>query len=90
MVVIFIHALAVPFIIVPRTTLIQEIVASRMQGRVFSMINLAVFGLTALSAALTGIALEWIPIGQLYAIIGVLAALVGLASWTLRDLRRAR
>lgn len=90
MVVIFIHALGVPLIIVPRTTLIQEIVAPRMQGRIFSMINLAVFGLTALSAALTGIALEWIPIGQLYAIIGVLAALVGLAGWTLRDLRRAK
>ncbi|MFH1010464.1 MAG: MFS transporter [bacterium] len=90
MVVIFVHSIGVPFILVPRTTLIQEIVAPRMQGRIFSMINLAVFGLTALSAALTGIALEWIPVAQLYAIIGILAAIVGLMGWTIRDLRSAR
>ncbi len=90
MLLIFIHALGVPFIIVPRTTMIQEIVAPRMQGRVFSMLNLAVFGLTALSAALTGIAMEWVSIAELYAIIGTLAACVGLAGWTLRDLRCAR
>jgi MFS family permease len=86
---IFIHAIGVPFIVVPRTTMIQEIVAPRMQGRIFSMINLAVFGLTALSALLTGLATEWISIGELYAIIGVLAGLVGLVGWLVRDLRRA-
>jgi predicted MFS family arabinose efflux permease len=90
MAVIFIHSLGIPFILVPRTTLIQEIVAPRMQGRVFSMINLAVFGLTALSAALTGLILEWIPVAELYGIIGLLAALVGLMGWTIRDLRAAR
>ncbi|MBM3324665.1 MAG: MFS transporter [Calditrichaeota bacterium] len=90
MLVVFVHSLGIPFITVSRTTLIQEIVAPRMQGRIFSMINLAVYGLTALSAALTGIALEWIPVAQLYAIIGMLAALVGLLGWTVRDLRTAR
>jgi DHA3 family macrolide efflux protein-like MFS transporter len=88
--VVFIHSLGIPFITVPRTTLIQEIVAPRMQGRIFSMINLAVYGLTALSALLTGLALEWIPVTELYAIIGLIAALIGLTGWTIRDLRLVR
>ncbi len=89
MVAIFIHALVIPFIIIPRTTLVQEIVSPGMQGRIFSMINLAVIGLTALSSALTGIAAEWIPVPQIYAIIGASAALVGLGGWTQRDFRQA-
>jgi DHA3 family macrolide efflux protein-like MFS transporter len=89
MVAIFIHALVIPFIIIPRTTLVQEIVSPGMQGRMFSMINLAVIGLTALSSALTGIVAEWIPVPQIYAIIGASAALVGLGGWTQRDFRQA-
>lgn len=90
MIAMFIHSLVVPLIIIPRTTLIQEIVSPGMQGRIFSMINLSVIGLTALSSALTGLVAEWIPISQVYAIIGASAALVGLAGWTLRDLRLAK
>ncbi len=89
-IVIFIHSLFIPFIVIPRTTLIQETVEPRMQGRIFSMINLAVVGLTALSTTLTGIIAEWISMPKIYAIFGALAALVGLWGWTFRDFRRAK
>lgn len=89
-IVIFIHSLFIPFIVIPRTTLIQEIVEPRMQGRIFSMINLAVVGLTALSTTLTGIVAEWISMPRIYAIFGGLAALVGLWGWAFRDFRRAK
>lgn len=84
-----IHSLVIPMIIIPRPTLIQKIVPPEMQGRIFSMISVAVVGFTAVSMALTGIATEYIPINQLYAIIAVLAAACGAVGWLIKDFRNA-
>jgi MFS family permease len=85
----FLHSIGVPFILIPRTTLVQQYVPENYQGRIFSMVNLTVVGLSAISCGLTGIAAEWLPINQLYVVIGVSAAVVGCAGWLLRELREA-
>jgi len=84
-----IHSLVIPMIIIPRPTLIQKIVPVEMQGRIFSMISVAVVGFTAISMGLTGIAAEIIPINQLYAVIAILAAASGAVGWFFRDFRQA-
>jgi len=76
--IIFIHSIGIPFIQVTRTTLIHSIVPGKMQGRVFSMINLAVSGVTSLSVAVTGIAAEWLSAKTIFLIIGIGAALTGV------------
>ncbi len=84
-----IHSMVIPMIIIPRPTLIQKIVSVEMQGRIFSMISVSVFGFTAISMALTGIAAEIIPINQVYAIIAVFAAASGAVGWLIREFRNA-
>ena len=85
----FVHSIGIPFILVPRTTLIQTEVPSELQGRMFSLVHLTVVGLSAISCALTGIIAERIPPHVLFAVIGVSATVVGAAGWLIRDLREA-
>ena len=82
-----VHSFVIPMIIIPRPTMIQEIVPREFQGRIFSMISVSVVGFTAISMALTGIAAEFIPINQVYAIIAIAAALCGVVGWFIRDFR---
>jgi MFS family permease len=81
------HAMAIPLIIVSRPTIVQNIVPAALQGRVFSMIAVAVFGLTAISIAATGILAEVIPMNVIYAIIAILAASTGAAGWFVKEFR---
>ena len=83
----FVHSIGIPFILVPRTTLIQTEVPQEYQGRMFSLVHLTVVGLSAISCALTGIAAELVPIHVLFAIIGVSAALERAAGWLIKELR---
>jgi MFS family permease len=85
----FIHSLGIPFILVPRATLIQTEVPSHLQGRIFSLVNLTVVGLSAISCSLTGFATELVSTEMLFAIIGVSATVVGGIGWLIGDLRRA-
>ena len=85
---IVIHAMAIPMIIVIRPTVVQDIVPREMQGRIFSMVSIAVYGLTAISIGLTGVVTEFVPINQLYAIIAVLAAATGVIGWLIPEFRR--
>ncbi len=87
--IIFIHSLGIPFIQVTRTTLIHAIVPGEMQGRVFSMINLAVIGIMSISVALTGILAEWMSPRDIFLIIGIGAALSGLLGLSMRTIRTA-
>jgi MFS family permease len=73
-----IHGMAVPLLTVSRASLIQEVVPSDMRGRVFSMISLAVVGMSAISSGLTGIVLEFIPAPTLFLIIGSTGGLCGV------------
>ena len=87
--IIFIHSLGIPFIQVTRTTLIHSIVPGHMQGRVFSMINLAVIGVMSLSVAATGILAELIPPGTIFLLIGIAAALSGVLGLSMKSIRGA-
>jgi hypothetical protein len=60
-----------------------------MQGRIFSMISIAVVGFTAISMALTGLAAEFIRINVIYAIIAILAAASGAVGWIIKEFRNA-
>lgn len=85
----FIHSIGVPFIIVPRTTLIQTEVPAHFQGRAFSLVYLTVVGFCAMSCGFTGIIAEVMPTNLLFAIIGIAATIVGASGWLVRDLREA-
>lgn len=56
----FIHALAIPLIIVPRTTMVQRLVPTELMGRAFGYIDIAVLGVTAVSAGIAGVASDYI------------------------------
>lgn len=87
---VFVHALAVPLIIIPRTVLMQQLVPGPLHGRAFALINVTVFGMTAISAGLTGWLAELVRPQQLFMWLGVAGAAVGLAGFALRSLRTAR
>ena len=85
---IFIHGIGIPMITVSRTTLIQTVVPSRYRGRIFSMVNLSVIGLTAVSAALVGPIAEVIPIEVVFLVIGIGAAVCGVIGLSHRGMMR--
>jgi DHA3 family macrolide efflux protein-like MFS transporter len=87
---LFFHAIAVPLMIIPRTVLIQQLVPGALHGRAFALLNVTVFGMTAVSTAATGLLTEWLPPQTLYLVVGSLGALVGLAALGLPTLRSAR
>ncbi|HXL15841.1 MAG TPA: MFS transporter, partial [Methylomirabilota bacterium] len=85
----FVHALAIPAITIPRTTLVQGMVSPRLRGRVFALVNVVVLGTTAVSSGLAGLVLDHVTAPVLFAWIGVLAGatgFLGLASGRLRRL----
>jgi predicted MFS family arabinose efflux permease len=87
-VVSFIHALAIPTILIPRTTLVQNMVAPRLRGRVFALVNVVVLGTTAVSSGLAGLALDRMTAPTLFGWIGALAAATGLLGFASARLRR--
>ena len=89
LIIIFVHSLGIPFIQVTRTTLIHSLVPGNMQGRVFSMINLAVIGVMSISVALTGIAAEWVSPRSIFMFIGIAASLSGILGLSMKSIRQA-
>jgi hypothetical protein len=87
---LFVHAFALPLIIIPRTVLIQQHVPGPLHGRAFALINVTVFGMTALSAGLTGALAEVLSTQQLFVGLGLLGAASGLLGFAARGLRTAR
>lgn len=87
MVLIIIHALGIPMITVSRTAIIQHYVPNELQGRVFSMVHLAVVGLTGISSALVGVAADFIPMPTIFLIIGIGAAICGVVGLLARGIR---
>ncbi len=83
----FIHSIGIPFILIPRTSLVQSEVPQHMQGRIFSLVQLTVVGLSAISAGFAGIALEKISPPQLYLVMGLSAGIVGALGFLNKDLR---
>ena len=87
--VILLHSLVIPWITIPRPTLVQTIVPAAYHGRVFALINLCVTGLTALSLGLTGMIATWVSMPKIYAGIAIAAALCGIPCWLVREFRLA-
>ncbi|MBC8044682.1 MAG: MFS transporter, partial [Rhizobacter sp.] len=75
------HASFIILIIIPRTTLIQRLAAKAELGNVFSLLNVAVSGMTAISVALTGWASERFGIREVFMVLGVLSGATGIWAW---------
>jgi len=81
------HAIGIPFIVVARTSLIQKWVESEKLGRAFSLVNIAVVGMTALTTGVTGLLAEYISIQEIFAIFGTAGMLCGVAGLFYKQLR---
>ncbi len=75
---LLIHGIGIPMITIPRTTIIQMAVPKQYRGRVFSMVNMSVFGAMAISAALVGPIAEFVPVPVIFLFIGIAAATCGV------------
>ena len=85
---LFVHGLVIPMIIIPRPTLVHKLVPENLHGRIFAMINMAVVGFTAISAALTGLLSEYVPINVIFGFIAIFAALTGAMGGLSKDFRK--
>ncbi|MFC1480965.1 MFS transporter [Candidatus Neomarinimicrobiota bacterium] len=83
---LLIHGMGIPMITIPRTTIIQRCVPDNYRGRVFSMVNMSVIGLTALSAAAIGPVAEVLHIKAIFLWIGIFAALCGVVGMAHRGI----
>ena len=84
---IVIHAIGIPMITVSRTAIIQKHSPNQYHGRLFSLVHLSVVGVTALSAAVVGIAANYIDIKTIFLLIGIGAALCGVVGFMNKGLR---
>jgi predicted MFS family arabinose efflux permease len=90
LVLIFVHGLFIPWIVVGRTTLIQQRVPEERRGQVFSLVNLTVQGMTALSALVAGAIAQATSAPTLFLLAGVFGGLCGVVGWLASPtLRRA-
>jgi DHA3 family macrolide efflux protein-like MFS transporter len=87
---LFLHAVAVPLMIIPRTVLVQQLVPGPLHGRAFALLNVTVFGMTAVSTAATGVLTEVLAPQTLYLVVGSLGALVGVVGLARSPLRNVR
>ena len=81
MITIVIHSLAIPLLTVPRASIIQKMVPDEYTGRVFALVNMAVVGMSAISAGLTGFALEIFGARWVYFLIGLAGGFCGVVGW---------
>jgi len=88
--IIVIHGIGIPFIVISRTAIIQKHVSNIYHGRLFSMVHLSVVGVTALSAALTGIVAGFIDIRIVFLGIGIAAAACGVIGLLIPGLKHLR
>lgn len=86
----FAHGLVIPTIIIPRTVLVQRVVPPHLHGRAFALINITVFGMTALSNPAIGFLTEWFSPRALFLWLGVIGAVPGGMGFLSRQLRSAR
>jgi MFS family permease len=87
---LFVHAIAVPLIIIPRTVLIQHTVPGPLHGRTFALLNVTVFGMTAISTAAVGLLAERVAPQTLFMVLGLAGVVPGLAGFAFAAVRTAR
>ena len=86
---VFLHGLFIPCIVVGRTALVQQRVPEERRGQVFSLVNLTVQGMTALSALAAGFVGQALGAPTLFLLAGLLGTLCGVAGFLVPALRRA-
>lgn len=89
MALIAFHALGIPYIVVTRISMIQEWVDSKQLGRVFSLLNMSVVGMTALTTGVTGWLADLVPINVIFGVFGFLGMMCGLVSFFYKELRES-
>ena len=82
------HSFVIPLITVPRATILQRIVPPHLIGRAFALLSVVVFGVTALSCGLAGVAMDHVSAPVLFAIAGGLGGITGLVGFLSPRLRR--
>jgi MFS family permease len=87
---LLVHAVAIPLIIIPRTVLIQQTVPGPLHGRTFSLLNVTVFGMTAISSAVVGVLAEHVAPQTLFVVLGLLGVVPGLVGFAFPAVRGAR
>jgi MFS family permease len=89
---IAVHGLFIPMIVVGRTSLIQAHVPGDRHGKVFALVSITVVGMTAVSAALSGIVAGIAGPRALFGIAGVFGASCGVVGLVVlgRRLRAVR
>ncbi len=85
---IILHGMGIPTITISRTAIIQRNTPSEYHGRIFSMVHLAVVGMTAASSALVGILTSFIPIRMVFLLFGLSAVVTGIAGLFAKQLRQ--
>ena len=86
---IIVHGMGIPVITISRTSIIQKNTPNEYHGRLFSMVHLAVVGMTAMSSALVGILAAGMDVRYVFLIFGigaVISGLIGLLSKQIRQL----
>ena len=86
--IIIFHGMGIPVITVSRTTIFQKHTPNTYHGRIFSMVHLAVSGMTAVSTALVGIIAEVISIHVVFLLFGIGGTLTGLIGFLNRDIQK--
>jgi len=89
-ILMIIHGLGIPMITVPRTAIIQKYAQNKFHGRIFSMVHLAVVGMTALSSAAIGIWADILEIRIIFLIIGLLAASCGIIGFLSKRIQKLK
>ena len=89
-VIIVIHSLAIPLLTVSRASIIQDLVPQELTGRIFALINMSVVGMSAISAGLSGVILEFISPQTLFLIIGIGGGICGVIGWIYAGELRAK
>lgn len=84
---VFLHAVTIPTLIVPRTTIIQEVAPQRLHGRLFGLVYVTVFGCMGLSVALTGLFSEIMPVKVIFVAIGVIGATTGFVGFFIKEIQ---
>ncbi len=87
---LFFHALSIPMIIIPRTVLVQQLIPGPLHGRAFSLLNVTVFGMMAISSGLVGILAESVRPQTLFLVLGTVGAMPGLIGFAFRPLTATR
>jgi len=86
---LFAHAFVIPLIIIPRTVLMQQALPGRLHGRLFALVNVTVFGMTGISAGLTGLLIEHMQPGTLFLAAGIAGTISALSGFRVAALRTA-